>query len=203
MNIGKNIRERRKELKLSQDDLAFAIGANRVTISKYENGVYLPSVPALERLADALKTTPAALSGSDLSDPRLAPMVRSAVPILGSIACGEPITADENVDGFADLPEGVRADFALRCVGESMVPTFLEGDLVLIRQQNDVADGQIAAVLLMDSNEATLKRVHHLPGGVMLNPDNLEKFTPRVLLESEAANVRILGLAVGFVRMIA
>ena len=61
--IGDNIRTARKSLKMSQDDLAAAIGANRVTISKYENGIYLPSVPALERLADALSTTSAQLRG--------------------------------------------------------------------------------------------------------------------------------------------
>ena len=64
-NIGQNIRMARKQLSMSQEQLAEAIGANRVTISKYENGDYLPSVPALERLADALHTTPEELSGRD------------------------------------------------------------------------------------------------------------------------------------------
>lgn len=63
--IGDNIKAARKALRMSQDALAEAIGANRVTISKYENGGYLPSVPALERLADALHTTPEELSGRD------------------------------------------------------------------------------------------------------------------------------------------
>ena len=63
MAIGDNIKSARKALKMSQDELADATGANRVTISHYENGVYLPSVPALQRLADALGTTPAALTG--------------------------------------------------------------------------------------------------------------------------------------------
>ena len=69
MGIGDNIRLARKALKMSQDDLAEAIGANRVTISKYESGGYLPSVPALERLATALHTTPSRLTGSE-SDER-------------------------------------------------------------------------------------------------------------------------------------
>lgn len=65
MSIGENIRHARRANNMSQDDLADAIGANRVTISKYETGGYLPSVPALKRIADALGTTPAALSGED------------------------------------------------------------------------------------------------------------------------------------------
>lgn len=65
MSIGENIKSARKALKMSQDDLAEKTGANRVTISQYENGVYLPSVPALQRLAEALNTTPSKLTGEE------------------------------------------------------------------------------------------------------------------------------------------
>lgn len=84
MSIGENIKTARKALGLSQDDLAYAIGANRVTISKYETGIYLPSVPALQRLADALNTTPAILTGCTMSEARR-PITEEAQIISGGV----------------------------------------------------------------------------------------------------------------------
>lgn len=118
-----------------------------------------------------------------------------AVPIVGEIACGTPITANENIEGYADLPDGVRADFALKCKGDSMAPTFEDGDLVLIRQQPDVEDGQIAAVNV--ACEATLKRVYHRPDGLLLVADN-----PRFPPMSVSEDITIHGMAIGYVRMI-
>lgn len=121
-------------------------------------------------------------------------MRRMSVPIIGEIACGVPITAQENVEGYADLPDGVRADFALRCKGDSMTPTFLDGDLVLIRQQPDVEDGQIAAVGI--NGEATLKHVYKRTDGLLLTADN-PKFPPIV----GDGEIVIYGLAIGYTRI--
>jgi repressor LexA len=123
-------------------------------------------------------------------------MVKDAVPIIGEIACGQPITAEQNIDGFADLPDGVTADFALRCSGDSMTPTFQPGDLVLIRQQPEVAPGQIAAVGI--DGEATLKRFYKHGDSVVLVADN-PAYPPQVYPAGH--DVRIYGLAVGFVRV--
>lgn len=84
MSIGENIKTARKALGLSQDDLAETIGANRVTISKYETGIYLPSVPALQRLADALNTTPAILTGGTMTEARR-PITEEAQIISGGV----------------------------------------------------------------------------------------------------------------------
>lgn len=120
----------------------------------------------------------------------------TSVPLIGTIACGEPILAEENIEGEVDMPEHVKADFALRCKGDSMINARIyDGDIVYIRQQPSVEDGQIAAVLIDD--EATLKRVHLFPDHIVLEPEN-PQFRPLVYWEGEMNSVRILGRAVAF-----
>jgi repressor LexA len=123
---------------------------------------------------------------------------RGAVPIIGEIACGTPITAEQNIEGYADLPDGVRADFALKCKGDSMIPTFENGDLVLIRKQPDVEEGQIAAVNVR--GETTLKHVYHRQSALLLVADN-PKYQPIYAPLGSDEEVVIHGLAVGYVRL--
>lgn len=199
------MREIRRSKKLTMKELGNLVGVSESTISLYETGKHEPDIITMGRIADALSVSVDELLGRDtLGVLGILPVTPRAVPILGDIACGTPITAEQNIEGYADLPEGVRADFALRCKGDSMEPTFLDGDLVLIRQEGDVSDGRIAAVLLdaETDTEATLKRVHHVHGGLILIPDNQKKYGPRTFQGSEAAKIRILGVAVGYVRMI-
>ena len=96
-----------------------------------------------------------------------------------------------------DVGGSVRADFALEVRGESMEPVYRDGDVVYIRRQDDVRDGQVAAVVVDDS--ATLKRVYHLPVGVQLMPLN-PAFAPMLFTPENSDSVRILGLAVGYFR---
>jgi repressor LexA len=199
------MREIRRSKKLTMKELGNLVGVSESTISLYETGKHEPDIITMGRIADALSVSVDELLGRDtLGVLGILPVTPRAVPILGEIACGVPITAEQNIEGYADLPEGVRADFALRCKGDSMEPTFLDGDLVLIRHEGDVSDGRIAAVLLdaETDTEATLKRVHHVPGGLILIPDNQKKYGPRTFQGSEAAKIKILGVAVGYVRMI-
>ena len=120
----------------------------------------------------------------------------AASPLLGSIACGEPILAQENLEGDVDLPDHVHADFALRCRGDSMINArIFDGDIVYIRRQDEVEDGQIAVVLIGD--EATLKRVRLYPDHLSLEPEN-PLYRPIVLWGEEMSRARILGLAVAF-----
>ena len=118
-----------------------------------------------------------------------------SIPVLGDIACGDPITAEENIQGYRDevadtLPTGNL--FYLHCKGDSMAPTIPNGAYVLIRQQPDVEDGEIAAVLVNGDTEATLKRVKRQGDLVMLMPDN-QSYTPYVVTPDNPA--RILGKA--------
>lgn len=199
------LKEIRESRGISQRQAAIALNLSPTVYNRYENGLREPSNVIMLAMADYFGVSVDELLGRDtLGVHGILPVTPRAVPILGDIACGVPITAEQNIEGYADLPEGVRADFALRCKGDSMEPTFLDGDLVLIRQEGDVSDGRIAAVLLdaETDTEATLKRVHHVPGGLILIPDNQKKYGPRTFQGSEAAKIRILGVAVGYVRMI-
>lgn len=195
-DIGRRIAEVRKERGYNQDQLAEMAMLNRVTLARYETGVIEPGVLALGRIADALGVSADELMCRTPKLPPFINMVRSAVPIVGEIACGQPITAQQNIEGYAELPDGVSADFALKCKGDSMVPTFQPGDLVLIRHQPEVQPGQIAAVGI--DGEATLKRFYRHGDGVVLVADN-HSFPPQVY--PAGSDVQIYGLAVGFVRV--
>lgn len=195
MEIGKRIAQLRRERGISQEELSELALLHRVTVAKYESGQVEPGASALSRIADALGVSTDEILCRVDKLPPFVPIVRASVPVVGEIACGVPITAEQNTEGFADLPDGVSADFALRCKGDSMTPTFLDGDLVLIRQQPEVADGQIAAVGI--DGEATLKHFYKTPGGVLLVSDN-PKFAPMAYPAASAPIV--YGKAVGFVR---
>ena len=122
------------------------------------------------------------------------------IPLIGTIACGTPITAEQNVEEIVDIPKHIHADFALRCKGDSMINArIFNGDIVYIRQQPTVENGEIAAVLI--DNEATLKRVRIFPERLILEPAN-PTFEPLVYIGEEMNNVHILGKAVAFTSMI-
>lgn len=129
--LSTRLRLRRKELGLSQEELAQRMGyRSKSSITKLEKGVNDLPQAKLEELAAALETTPAYLLGLDAPCPPpgfepLPAMVR--VPLIGSIACGTPITAEQNVERYIGVPAAWRADFALTCHGNSMSPTICDG----------------------------------------------------------------------------
>ena len=201
MTIGSRIKERRKSLGLSVDDIAARLGKNRATVYRYESDDIenLPST-VLEPLAKVLKTTPAPLMGwkdKDLfSFPNIEPIKTHKVPLLGTIAAGIPILAEENFDGYIELHDNVHADFCLRIRGDSMINARIyDGDIVFIRQQPDVDNGEIAAVLLDD--DATLKRVFKQPSGIILQAEN-PAYAPITVNGHTGINCRIIGKAVAF-----
>ena len=193
-DIGKRIAQIRRDRGYSQDQLAEMALLSRITLARYETGTIEPGVLALSRIADALGTSTDELLCRTEKLPPFIKVARESVPIVGEIACGVPITAQENIEGYADLPDGVRADFALRCKGDSMNPTFLDGDLVLIRQQPEVEEGQIAAVGI--DGEATLKHVYRRNNSLLLTADN-PKYPPIV----GDGEIVIYGLAIGYTRI--
>ena len=118
------------------------------------------------------------------------------MPLIGSVALGEPILAEQEYDVYVDSP--IQADYALRTEGDSMSPTYLDGDIVYIRALDAVADGTVAVVLIDDS--ATLKHVYQQPDGIMLTGDN-PSFVPMQVKFDEHDVIRILGVPVGYTRM--
>ena len=202
MTIGERIKKLREEKNITVDKLAELIGKNRATIYRYESSEIekLPT-SVLEPLCKALGTTPAYLMGwsdSNLSNIKniepIPTMVK--VPLLGTIACGETILAEENIEDYINMPEKAKGTFALRCKGDSMINArIFDGDIVFIREQPEVENGEIAAVLIDD--EATLKRVYKTENSIELRPEN-PTFKPLYYQKEEMNKVRILGKAVGY-----
>ena len=199
-NFGKTLRSIRLQKQLSQEQLATLLGTSRQVISRYEKGQRSPRISTCIEWAEKLGVTLNELNGSKFIVPEsVIPLDNmSQVPIVGDIACGTPILAEQNIDGYINIAPGIPCDFALLCKGDSMEPRFYDGDYVLIRQQEDVDDGQIAAVYI--DGDATLKHVQHLPGGVLLIPENTGKYKAQSFTGADAENIRIMGRAVGYQR---
>ena len=196
MNVGKRIAEKMKEQGISQNRLSKLAQISQSGLSSIISGQVSPKENTLQAIAKALGCTVSELIGEIAPD--IVRMIPHAIPVIGDIACGEPILAEQNIEGYADLPEGVHADFALRCKGDSMIPTFLNGDLVLIRRQPEVENGQIAAVSI--NGEATLKHVYMRESGLMLVADN-PSYEPILAVPESDRQIIIHGLAVGYIRI--
>ena len=126
------------------------------------------------------------------------PISTQRIPFLGSVACGKPIYADEDKESYVALGTNVKADFCLRAQGDSMIDARIyDGDLIFVRKQESVDNGEIAVVLIGD--EATLKRVYYYPDKqkLLLQPANT-KYEPFIYVGEELDQIRILGKAVAF-----
>lgn len=202
MQIGERIKRRREALGLSADQVADKIGKNRATVYRYEsNDIKNFPIEILTPLAEVLHTTPAYLMGWDVADGNIPeniipmPEMRK-IPLVGAIACGAPILAEEHIEEYIDIPKHIAADFALTCKGDSMINArIFDGDIVYIHQQETVESGEIAAVLI--DGEATLKRVRLFDDHISLEPEN-PQYRPLVFWGEEMNNIHILGKAVAF-----
>lgn len=202
MQIGERIKRRREALGLSADQVADKIGKNRATVYRYEsNDIKNFPIEILIPLAEVLHTTPAYLMGWDVADgsipENIIPMPEMRkIPLVGAIACGVPILADEHIEEYIDIPKHITADFALTCKGDSMINArIFDGDIVYIHQQETVENGEVAAVLI--DGEATLKRVRLFDDHISLEPEN-PQYRPLVFWGEEMNNIHILGKAVAF-----
>lgn len=200
----KNIKERRLALGLSQLELAESTGyTSKTSISKIESGAIDLPQSKIKVFADALKVSPGELLGEQEislerdAPPGFLPLPETVrVPLVGRIACGEPILAEENIEEYLDVPVGKRVDFCLECHGDSMIDIGLQdGDIAYIRKQPNVENGQIAAVRI--GEEATLKRVYWDVDTLTLMPAN-SAYAPRVFTKEQINNVCIEGKMVGF-----
>lgn len=203
-SIYERIKQRRNELGLTVEELANKMGyKDKSSISKIENGKADIPTSKVVAFAKALETTTAYLLGADIPVSSIPPgfeplpkMVKR--PLVGSIACGEPITAEENIEDYVDVPEDAKCDFCLRCKGDSMIAAGIhDGDIVYIHIQPEVENGQIAAVRI--DGEATLKRVFwdEQQQVLQLNPCN-SSMSPMIFTGSVLETVHIEGKAVGY-----
>ena len=190
--IGQLIYNKRIEKGLSLHDVASELKISDPTVLRWERGeIKNMKRNHIAKLAQVLGVSPLLLLG--IPDDKTGTDMKK-VPLIGSIACGAPIFADENIEGYEYVPYRYHADFALRAKGDSMIDAHInDGDIVFIQQVNDVDNGTIAAVLVDDS--ATLKRVYKSKGCVILSPAN-DKYEPMVFTERDCRDIRILGKAV-------
>lgn len=208
MEIYQRIKALRERRGLSQEDLANLLGyKDRSTIAKIEKGINDITQSKIIAFAQALNTTPAYLMGWEEEQNKslsffpdnIMPLPKTKkVPLLGEIACGEPIFAAEELDTYMEIDDGLQIDFCLKCKGDSMVNARIyDGDIVFIRKQDAVENGEIAAVII--DNEATLKRVYYYPNEnrVSLVAEN-PLYPPLIYTNEQLEQITILGKAVAF-----
>ena len=180
-----------KSKNLTPYKVAKETGISQATLTAWKNGTYVPKYDKLKKIASYL-----GINVSDLFESNA--QSKEMLPIVGQIACGSPILAEENIEGYAPKCHGTRADFCLYAKGDSMIGArIFDGDLVFIRQQSMVENGESGAVLIDES--ATLKRIYYYPdqNKLILSPEN-PKYAPLVYVGNELDGIKILGKAVAF-----
>lgn len=200
-DMAKKINELRIAHGMTLEQVADIVGVGKSTVRKWETGMIANMRrDKIAALAKALHTTPEYLMGwsTEIENSNLFKIETKRFRLLGNIACGEPIFADEQMELYIEAGANIKADFCLKASGDSMIGARIhDGDIVFIRQQEMVEDGEIAAVLIDD--EATLKRVYYdrEAGVLQLFAENPRYKTMRFTGE-ELNNIRILGKAVAF-----
>lgn len=209
MEMAQIIISLREQNNLTQEEFGKIVGVSGKAVSTWENGTRIPRMGAIQRMADYFgvkksdiigDTEPVTSKPTEVP-PGFMPLPEtSKVPLVGRIACGQPITAEENIEDYLDVPVGHHVDFALLCEGDSMVDAGIDdGDVVYIRKQPDVENGQIAAVRI--DNEATLKRVYKYVDRIVLQPEN-RAYPPLTYVGAEMNQVTIEGKAVGWLHWV-
>lgn len=206
MTIGERIKQLRINKGMTQEELGSKIGVRKQAIYKYEQGLVVNlKRDVIGKLSKALEVSPSYLMGfADDEEANKIPagfeplpkMVK--IPLIGEIACGTPILAEQNIDDYVDCPVLCKATFALRCHGDSMIGAEIhDGDIVFIRKQPEVENGQIAAVQIDGGNcyNATLKRFYRTDDTVTLMAEN-PSFPPLTFHKEEINRIHIAGRAV-------
>lgn len=206
MSIGTRIRSLRKSNKLTLEELANQLnsrnsssGFTKGRLSKWENDREEPKLSSLNQVAQFFNVDiDYFFNESQPSNASSLSRNIARIPVIGTIACGDPIDADENIVDYINVPEPIPTDaFALVCEGNSMEPSIIDGDKVVIEPTPDVEDGQVAAVLVDDQTKATLKRIKHIGNSIWLMPDNRD-YDP-IVLDAQHPG-RIIGKAIKLMR---
>lgn len=206
MSIGTRIRSLRKSNKLTLEKLANQLnsrnsssGFTKGRLSKWENDREEPKLSSLNQVAHFFNVDiDYFFNESQPSNASSLPRNIARIPVIGTIACGDPIDADENIVDYINVPEPIPTDaFALVCEGSSMEPSIIDGDKVVIEPTPDVEDSQVAAVLVDDQTKATLKRIKHIGNSILLIPDNRD-YDP-IVLDAQHPS-RIIGKAIKLMR---
>lgn len=200
LKLGEVLRLLRKEKGFNQEHLANLLNIKRQTYSAWERDVSSPDVSTVNQLAELYGVSIDYLLGKgprNIDTPsNIFPLKTKAVPLLGEIVAGQPRYAEEQCEYYIEIDDVIKADFCLKVKGDSMINARInDGDIVFVRKQPDVEDGEIAVVRIDD--EATLKRVYKMPGRLQLRAEN-PNYAPIDIIESDFKDVEILGKAVAF-----
>ena len=204
-----NIRRRREELGISQEELANMLGyKSRSSINKIEKGINDIPQSKIVEFAKALRITPEELMGWKLPNDKekhFDAMDVIKIPLLGRVVAGSPQEAIQEADEFLYIPamghKRPEDYFALRVYGESMEPNLQDGDIAIVRIQPEIESGQIAVVLI-DNQDSTVKRVFISEEGITLVADNPAVFRPRFFSNEDCLTlpVQILGRVISIQR---
>ncbi len=203
-NLGDRIRLLRKQAGYTQNDFIailkkeYNLKADRVMLSKWECSKQCPHIETLKCIANALGVSLDYLNGIDekpnVKLKNISALHETKIPMYGNIACGSPIECNTDFDIETLSGDVVNGDFCVIARGDSMINArIFDGDVVTIKRQSIVDNGEIAAVVIGD--EATLKRVYYIENGIMLVPEN-PSYKPMVYTGEECERVLVLGKAV-------
>ena len=195
------IRELRKAAGLTQQELATYLGVNQTAISQWEREVTSPGGELLVELSRFFNASADYILGKS-EDRTVSPSLSSnsvSIPVLGDVQAGLPMEAIENIIDYEEIPESMTRTgeyFGLRIRGSSMEPKFSEGDVVIVRKQPTVESGEIA-VVLVNGDSATIKKIKRSAAGITLIPTN-QAFEPIFYdnEEIESLPVTIIGKVV-------
>ncbi|WP_302550800.1 LexA family transcriptional regulator [uncultured Dialister sp.] len=198
MALGENIKRARMKAQISQDELAKRLGyKSRSTIAKIESGENDLTQKKVAAFAKALNVSIDFLMDGD-SNENNSKGVR--IPVLGRVVAGIPLEAIEDIEDYEEIPRRMASSgefFALRIKGRSMEPKLSEGDIVIVRKQEDVDSGD-TAIVLVNGDEATVKQIKKTEAGIMLIGFNVEVYQPHFYSNDQIENlpVRIIGKVV-------
>lgn len=203
LELYKNIRKYRKQMGLTQEELAKRIGyTDRSSIAKIEKGAVDLPQSKITQIAKVFGISSKDLMGNDgidvepFSFSEITSISKQTFPLYDGIAAGQPRLMPDGIETYVESTTDIKADFALRVHGDSMIGARIyDGDLVFIREQSDVENGEIAAVAIGD--EATLKRVYRYGDTLSLRAEN-PAYKEMVFTGEELNNIRILGKAIAF-----
>ena len=209
MTIGERIKLHREKANLTQDELAKQLNTTKQTIYKYENNV-VTNIPSdkIEKMAELFGVNPGYLMGwSDIPNSpeneakqfdNIFPVSIKKFPLLGEIACGEPIFVNEDRESYVLSGTDINADFCLKAKGDSMIGVrIFDGDVVFIKKTEIVENGEIAAIVIDD--EVLLKRFYYFPDESLLTLQSENpKYPPKNYTNEQLDHIRVLGKAVAF-----
>lgn len=194
-NFAKRLEKALESRDVKQSELVERTQISKSAISQYLSGAFEPKQRNIYKIAKALDVNPAWLMGKDVEMENAPPIPpkdiqtnTKSIPLLGTIAAGLPLLAEENIEDYFNIDSKIKADFALKVKGDSMLGAgIFPGDIVFIRKQENLENGEIGAVLIEDS--ATLKKFYKEKDTIILQAEN-DFYKPIILTNGD---VRILG----------